>query len=94
MIDRWQDAFDKAQKTADKITALLEDKSFLDKNSEYKDKIEALEGTINKLMARETQRQKRVEARRAKAEQKENQNQENEPALTKKGRGIWKKMFG
>ena len=94
MIDRWQDAFDKAQKTADKITALLEDKSILDKNSEYKDKIEALEGTINKLMARETERQKRVEARRAKVEQKENQNQEIEPALTKEGRGLWKKMFG
>ncbi len=94
MIDRWQDAFDKAQKTADKITALLEDKSTLDKNTAYKDKIEALEGTINKLMEREEARQKRIEARQKRAEQKENEIQDNEPALTKEGRGLWKKMFG
>ncbi|MDZ4712643.1 MAG: hypothetical protein SGI89_10005 [bacterium] len=56
MIDKWQDAFDKAQKTADKITALLEDKSILDQNTAHTRKIETLESTINKLMARMEER--------------------------------------
>lgn len=94
MIDKWQDAFDKAQKTADKITALLEDKSILDQNAAHTRKIETLEGTINQLIAREQERQKRIEARRARAEQKEIQIQDNEPAEPKEGRGLWKKIFG
>ena len=53
-----------------------------------------LKTQLNKLMDREEVRQKRIEARRARAEQKENQIQDNEPAEPKEGRGLWKKMFG
>lgn len=67
MIDQWIDAHNKAQKTADKITALIEDQTAVKQGrAGEQDKIYALEETINKLIASEELRRKQNDERRAK----------------------------
>lgn len=70
MIEQWQSAFEKAQKTADKITALLEDRSAGQKGrGEELAKIDYLEQAIKKLTEAEDRRLKEEEKKKQKREQ-------------------------
>lgn len=93
MIEEWQEAFNKAQKTADKITALIEYKS---DGQGDKEKIDKLEQTVNKLveqnqelLQKEQERKARVEARRKEQERLARLKEEEEQS-----RGLFRKLFG
>ena len=93
MIEEWQEAFNKAQKTADKITALIEYRS---EGQGDKQKIEKLEETVNKLveqnqelLQKEQERKARAEARRREQEKQARLKEEEEQS-----RGFFKKLFG
>lgn len=93
MIVRWQDAFDKAQKTADKITLLIENHS--NKNDDQSQKrIEELETKLQTLVEKEEARRKKIEERRRGMIEKQNQIELStaiEHQKTKKG--FWRKMI-
>lgn len=98
MIERWQDAFDKAQKTADKITALIEDRSNQKVQGIDQEKIDRLEKTIQKLVEREEERIRKMEERRLQKQEARQRELEDiqQPAqleISKPGRGFMKFLF-
>jgi len=93
MIEEWQEAFNKAQKTADKITALIEYKS---EGQGDKQKIDKLEQTVNQLveqnkelLQKENDRRTRVEARRKEQERLAKIKEEEEQR-----KGFFSRLFG
>lgn len=98
MIEEWQDAFNKAQSTADKITALIEDKTGTPQKN---DKIEELEKNMAELKSSNDEfinlQEKRVQEKtqlRQKLEQETRNRRSVERALEEeKSRGFFGKLF-
>lgn len=97
MIEEWQEAFNKAQSTADKITALIEDKTGSPQKNE---KIEELEKTMAQLKSSNdefiTLQEQRVQEK-AQLRQKLNEEMKKrraiELALEEKSRGFFQRLF-
>ena len=90
--EKWQEAFDKAQATADKITTLLEDRSHISKQNnnkeEWKISIKALENRITNQESKTKEEQER-------AHKILRQNQALKKALKEeKSKSFFKKLFG
>jgi hypothetical protein len=87
--EKWQDAFDKAQATADKITALLENKSGSGGGGEWEKALKALE---ERIANQDLQARKEIE------EIKKNTQRQvlhYKTALeTEKTKPLWKRLFG
>lgn len=94
-IEQWQKAFDKAQSTADKITALLEHQSTQysksDKMESLEREMKAIKAQNDDLLAKEKMRLKRQEERRA---QKEKEKQaEIERRFAEQNKSLFQKLF-
>ncbi len=93
MIEDWQEAFNKAQKTADKITALIEHAG---SGSSENPKVQELERRVDDLI---TQNQKllAMEQKREKARQlRREQEQKHKERLleAEQNKGFFQKLFG
>jgi len=97
MIEEWQEAFNKAQSTADKITALIEDKTGSPQKNE---KIEALEKTMAELKSRNEEfinsQEQRIQEKtqlRQKLNEEMKKRRAIERALEEKSRGFFDRLF-
>lgn len=90
--ERWKEAFDKAQSTADKITALLEDQSVKSRHATDKDEWKK---TLTELETRIANQEKTTQEKEAEAEKIIQQNKVLKKALTEEqSKGFFKKLFG
>ena len=90
--ERWKEAFDKAQSTADKITALLEDQSVKSRHATDKDEWKK---TLTELETRIANQEKTTQEKEAEAEKILQQNKVLKKALTaEQSKGFFKKLFG
>ncbi len=97
MIEEWQDAFNKAQSTADKITALIEDKTGTpqknEKISELEKNMAELKNRNDELLNYEKQRLLEKTLLRQKLNEEKEKRRLIEQELEKKSRGILDKFF-
>ena len=90
--ERWKEAFDKAQSTADKITALLEDQSTKSRYASDKDE---WQNTIEELETRVANQEKVTQEKEAEAEKILQQNKALKKVLSdEKSKGFFQKLFG
>ena len=90
--ERWKDAFDKAQSTANKITALLEDQSAKSRHENDKDE---WKNTLKKLETRISNQEEATQEAEAEAEKILQQNKTLKKTLAEeKSKGFFQRLFG
>ncbi len=90
--ERWKEAFDKSQSTADKITALLEDQSSKSRHATDKDEWKK---TLTKLETRISNQEKANQEKEIEAEKILQQNKALKKALTEEqSKGFFQRLLG